>query len=38
MDIGVFIPIGWLISTASPQYKPGFAPPAAQPKSLAMTG
>jgi pyrimidine oxygenase len=28
MDIGVFIPIGnngWLISTASPQYKPSFA-------------
>ncbi len=27
MDIGVFIPIGnngWLISTASPQYKPSF--------------
>jgi len=28
MDVGVFIPIGnngWLISTASPQYKPSFA-------------
>ena len=28
MDIGVFIPIGnngWLISTASPQYRPSFA-------------
>ena len=27
MDLGVFIPIGnngWLISTASPQYKPSF--------------
>ena len=28
MDIGVFIPIGnngWLISSASPQYRPSFA-------------